>query len=435
MPEQLQLPYEEITSVANRDYMRDNFKPGAKVSYVVPFKKILIREGFNQRIVYEGIEELADSIYTHGQQEPFVIDVLPDGRYFLEIGHRRHKAYQLLIQQGRFKATTEVEFFPNRIKDNITEERRMVNQYVTNNLQKPLKPLEQAGVAYSLKHNFGQEKTNEEVAALMTVSRQTIDNLIIIAEADDSVKESIRNGDMSMTNALSFIRSQRKAQKQADKKEEESHISSASASSLPEDPLKKDIEELNELEQQAEEYKAEAAESRERQRMEKLYEIANEVLVNKEALTAQIGKRLAAPACKEWKENFVDLDTGETIPVERKRVVVDTNVLIDEQTIKQLIEGGVQSVFINKHVIAAPSVITEPIATPEKSKYDQSRPEVAQVSNAIGLNDRASVRVEKLDISDQDKKDLTDFLKWQMNDLLELREWVHNNKKQNKRDR
>lgn len=373
---ELQLPYEEITSLANRDYMRANFKPGPKVSYFIPFKDILIREGFNQRIQYEEIEELAESIDKHKLQEPFVLDILLDGRAMLERGHRRHMAFQLLIEQGKFDPSERVEFFPNRIIDKVTEEMRMVNQYIINNLQKPLKPLERAAVAYSLKHNFGQERTNEEVGKLMTLARQTVDNLIAIHEADDHIKQSIMHGDMSVKEALSFITSQRKAQKQADKKEEESHKNTASPTPLPVDINAKELAELKELEE------------------------------------------------TQVEENG---DDGETL-------VTDSEDEVRISTYNPDAPHETKPLDLVGNTIASNGKEEKP-ENDKAIKYDELRPEIAQVQNCIKLNDKIGVRIEKLDISDQDKKDLTDWLKWQMNDLEPLRDWVHTNKKQNKKDR
>lgn len=202
---QLTLPYEEITQLASRDFIRSAFKISTKVSYKIPLSDILIREGFNKRMEYEGINELADSIAIHGLIEPLTLDVLPDGRAFIEKGHRRHKAFLLLVEQGKIQATELIEFFPN--KSNITEEIRMANQYTSNNHQMPLKPLEQAAVAFSLKHDFGSQKSHEEIASLMGVSRQKVDNLILFAEQPDDVKQYIKNEGLKFTDGVAYIRS------------------------------------------------------------------------------------------------------------------------------------------------------------------------------------------------------------------------------------
>lgn len=96
---QLTLPYEEITKLANRDYLRKNFTISGRVAYKIQFGKIEERDNFNKRKVYDEIEELAQSILINGLKEPLVLDILHDGRAIVEQGHRRRRAIQLLIDR------------------------------------------------------------------------------------------------------------------------------------------------------------------------------------------------------------------------------------------------------------------------------------------------------------------------------------------------
>lgn len=431
MAEQLSLPYEIIEKVANRDYIRknENFKISGRVTYKTAFKNIAERDGFNSRTIYDGIEELAEYIFIHGLPEPFTLDILPDGRVFIEKGHRRFRAINLLISQERFDPETEVEFWTNN--NEVTELQRMVNQFTSNNHQKPLQPIDQSTVAFAVKYNYGEEISNEKIAEMFGVSRQTIDNLLLIAKATDDVKNQIRLGTMSFTDAVAFVRAQKKQSKAADKAEEESHKTQTSVNLEPQDALKGDIADLEALEEKAEEFKRREA-AREARDLERLLDVANEVLVNKESLLPHIGKRFAAPAYGHWVENFADADTGEIIPVERTQLLLAKDQEVNDAAIDLLIANNAKSVYIYKVHTIAPSVFTELPAEKEKGKYDEDRPEIAQVQNAIKLGDRISVRVEKLEISEGDKKDLTDWVKWMQKDLIELRDWVHSNKKQNK---
>lgn len=438
---ELSLPYEVIEKSANRAYIRDNFKISGSVAYKIPLGNIQTR-GFNPRKIFTGISELAESLYRDKQKTPLELDILPDGRYFLKEGERRYKAFMLLVEQGKIGLDYEVMFEPS--KSDATEYSRLMDSYLSNadEFKKPFTYIDNAEVARRFKYCFGEEKTDQQVAEIMHLSRQTITNLISIANAPDDIRHTIISTGMKQTDALELIRSIKAHQKEADKAEIDQNKTSASAASLPQDPLKQELEELKELEQQqpeeveyddteTEEAKL-AREARERQKMEQLLKVADEVRVEDKILVKYIGKRLAAPACAEWDEDFVDEKSGEVVTVPQKKVVVKENVLIDIDTIKQLIEGGVATCFIYKEITAAPSVITEPVAGEEKPMYDEDRPEIAQIQNAIKLNDRAAVRIEKLDISDGDKRDLLDWLKWQMNDLIEARGWIHKNKKQNK---
>lgn len=430
MTEQLTLPYEEITSLAGRNYLRDTFKITNKVAYQIPFKDILIRPGFNKRIIYERIDELADSIFAHGLNDPFVLDVLPDGRCFIFRGHRRHKAYLLLIEQGRFDADTLVQFFPT--SRDVTEMDRMADQYISNNLQMKFTPLEQSEVAFSLKHNFGQEKTNEDVAALMAISRQTVDNLIIIATAPDDVKNEVKLGNMSFTEAVSFIRSQRKVSKEADKKEKESHETQQNAFNLPEDPLKQEMEELKELDEQADQY-LEKQKEKEAKDLEKLQEIANEVLATKEALTEQIGKKFALPVFHKWVEDFVDEATGETVGVDRSQLIVGKDIEVDEDTINSILAHNTGSVYIYKKHTIASSVLTHFIEDEKEAKpFDELRPEIKSIQDAIRAGDKIEAIVSKLEVPEQVKQDISYQVHWLQKNLVDSREWIHKHKQQNK---
>lgn len=437
-PEQLtlSLPYEEIRKVMGRDKMRglkETFTQGGISSFWVPFELISFRPGYNKRRDYGDVRDLADWIKAHDNKlpEPLKLDCLEDGRIWVDEGHRRVRAVELLISEGSFDPKEKVEFFPNNNK--VTEYQRMTMQYISNNGSKRFTVLEAAEVAFDLKYNYGKELTDEEVAKDMGVSRQTITNYIQIASAPDDIKNEIMRGDHSATDALALIRRQRKDKKQAESKEEESHITSGAAASLPPDPLKKDIEELNDLEQQAEDFNSEEARAnRERIAFDRLCEIANEVLCNREDLMTQLGKRLAKDATVTITEQVLDEESGELRPEATNKIVVSQETELEEIVIDMLIEAKVGSVFIYKGHSIAKSVITEPVAEPEKGRYDISRPEIAQIQNIIGLSDKMAVRIEKLDISDGDKKDLLDWIKWQQNDLWPLRDWIHSNKKQNK---
>jgi len=251
---ELNLPYLEIVEVANRKYLRENFKQTGRASYYIEFSKIKVRENFNKRIVFEDIPELSESIFVHGLKDPIVLDILPDGTAYIEAGHRRHKAIQLLISNKRegWTAETPIEFFSN--KNDVTELDRMVNQYTSNNHKKKLKPFEAAAVAHDVKFNYSEKpKSNEEVAELMGVSRQQADNYILISSADDLLKNEMLTADMNLTECVALVRNEKRSKKQSDKKEEDSHKNSSAATSLPKDELAGEIKELDELEKQAEE--------------------------------------------------------------------------------------------------------------------------------------------------------------------------------------
>lgn len=244
MSEQLQLPYQEIkpTDIVNRSFLRENFKRSDLSFFHIEFEKLQIRDGFNQRIKYEGIEELAESIKEHGLIEPITVDFLKSGIAYIEKGHRRYKAVCLLRERGEAFDT-----LPCLINNSTTsEEERFTRIYTSNMFSSQLHVVEQANIAVKLKTVFGI-KSNDEIGKKLGVSRQKVDNLISIGTASDEVKNQMLSGSLTMNDALAQMRANKKAEKQGEKSELESRITLPHLPE-PKDNLAKDIKELNDLE-------------------------------------------------------------------------------------------------------------------------------------------------------------------------------------------
>ena len=79
-----------------------------------------------------------------------------------------------------------------------------------------------------------------------------------------------------------------------------------------------------------------------------IFNLAEEVKVNKTALKKVIGRRLAARVLKSWVEDFVDEDTGEVVSIERNEKVVDRETVIDEEHIQMIIDSGAQSILVHQ---------------------------------------------------------------------------------------
>ena len=65
-----------------------------------------------------------------------------------------------------------------------------------------------------------------------------------------------------------------------------------------------------------------------------IFDLAEEIKVNKTNLKKCIGRKLAARVLKTWNEDFVDEDTGEVVYIERNEVIVDREKILDETDIE-----------------------------------------------------------------------------------------------------
>lgn len=452
---QLQLPYETIGKVEGRTFIRSNkevFTQTARASFRIQLKNIVERERLNSRRVYDPVklQELADALFYHPETvDPMVLDIVKDGDRIVgkvDEGHRRLRAHWLNVKAGRYTEDVYVEFYYNKAE--VTELDRMVRQMTSNmNFKEELRPYEQATVAWNVKNLYSEKPlSHEQVAKLLRVSRQTVDNLIKISSADDRMKQEMITADMNLKDCLELVSSKKKLDKQTNDAEIEGNKTSAAKTKLPHDPNAEELAELKELENQVgnndeddlpfveetAEQEAVREQAEAEKAMEQLLLVADEVKVKK--LKNHLDKKLAAAVKATVKEDFVNESDGEIVPYEKTALYLNKGTVISEDIISQLVENKVDTVYLFKPGCepVAPSVITEPVATKEKDRYDSSRPEVAQVQNIIKLADKLEFQVSKLDIPDGAKKDIADIVKWMQKDAQELREWVHTNKKQNK---
>ena len=80
-----------------------------------------------------------------------------------------------------------------------------------------------------------------------------------------------------------------------------------------------------------------------------IFNLAEEVQVTKEDLSAHLGQKLAARVLKSWVEDFVDEDTGEVVSIERNEVLLDRESELTEENISQILESGETSILLHKN--------------------------------------------------------------------------------------
>ena len=84
-----------------------------------------------------------------------------------------------------------------------------------------------------------------------------------------------------------------------------------------------------------------------------IFDLADEVKVNKASLNRVIGRKLAARVLKTWIEDFVDEDTGEVVSIERNEVVIDRETIIEKEHISEIIESESKTILIHKEDVSS----------------------------------------------------------------------------------
>lgn len=79
-----------------------------------------------------------------------------------------------------------------------------------------------------------------------------------------------------------------------------------------------------------------------------IFNLAEEVKVNKTNLKKFIGRKLAARVLKTWTEDFVDEDTGEVVTIERNEVIIDRETVVEQEQVDLILDSGVDTVLVHK---------------------------------------------------------------------------------------
>ncbi len=79
-----------------------------------------------------------------------------------------------------------------------------------------------------------------------------------------------------------------------------------------------------------------------------IFDLAEEVKVNKTNMKKVLDRKLAARILKTRVEDFVDADTGEVVSIERNEVLFERETVLDEDVIAEILESGVETILVHK---------------------------------------------------------------------------------------
>jgi len=79
-----------------------------------------------------------------------------------------------------------------------------------------------------------------------------------------------------------------------------------------------------------------------------IFDLADEVKVNKTNLKKSIGRKLAGRLVRSWIEDFVDEDTGEVVSIERNEVILERETILEEKHIDLILDAKIESILFHK---------------------------------------------------------------------------------------
>lgn len=171
--------------------------------YSIDHRNIEVEEGFNSRIDYGDLDELAESIIANGQLDPCIVfKKRGEETYVLTEGHRRFAAIKIANGKGH-NILVKAILGSNNIED------RLLAQVITGTGKKPLNPVEEADV-YKRLVNYGYEA--KDIQEKTRKSLGHIYNMLRLADAPMKVKKAITSGEISATTVMGIIRTEGNAE-------------------------------------------------------------------------------------------------------------------------------------------------------------------------------------------------------------------------------
>ena len=154
-----------------------------------------------------------------------------------------------------------------------------------------------------------------------------------------------------------------------------------------------------------------------------IFNLAEELKVNKTNLKKSVGRKLAARVLKSWVEDFVDEDTGEVVSIERNEVILDRETILEAEHIEQIIESGAQSILIHNEEATASdySIIFNTLQKdPSNSEKEAVLYIYRQLRNADPADDASAREVINNLFFSEKRYDLGEVGRYRINKKLNL---------------
>ena len=154
-----------------------------------------------------------------------------------------------------------------------------------------------------------------------------------------------------------------------------------------------------------------------------IFDLAEEVKINKANLKKYLGSKLAARVLKSWNEDFVDEDTGEVVSIERNEVILDRETEITEENMEEILESGAQTILVHKDESVAQdySIIFNTLQKdPSNSEKEAVLYIYRQLRNADPADDASAREVIQNLFFSEKRYDLGDVGRYRINKKLGL---------------
>ena len=154
-----------------------------------------------------------------------------------------------------------------------------------------------------------------------------------------------------------------------------------------------------------------------------IFDLAEEIKVNKKNMKAAVGRKLAARVLTSGNVSFVDADTGEVVSIERNEVIMERETELTEDNIGEILDSGASTILLHKDAEAANkyTIIFNTLSKdPSNSEKEAVNYIYRQLRNADPADDASAREVfQNLFFSDK-RYDLGEVGRYRINKKLGL---------------
>ena len=154
-----------------------------------------------------------------------------------------------------------------------------------------------------------------------------------------------------------------------------------------------------------------------------IFGLAEEVEVKAKTINKYIGRKLAARVLKAWTEDFVDEDTGEVISVERNKVLIERETILEEENIDAILESGASTILLHKEDVSSSdySIIFNTLQKDDTNSEKEAVNYIyRQLRNAEPADDAAAREIIQNLFFSEKRYDLGDVGRYGINKKLDL---------------
>ena len=155
----------------------------------------------------------------------------------------------------------------------------------------------------------------------------------------------------------------------------------------------------------------------------KIFDLAEEIKVNKTNLKKVLGRKLAARVLRTWVEDFVDEDTGEVVSIDRSEVILEREKVLEKEHIDMIIESGAETIEVHRDETSGSDydiIFNTLQKDPCNSEKEAVNYIYRQLRNADPADDASAREVINNLFFSEKRYDLGDVGRYRMNKKLRL---------------